>query len=526
MALHHLVDESIRAHLHRTAVIEGNGSGSVDYATLGRLSNRLRDRLVSMNVRNGVRVGLYLRKSVESVASILGILKAGGAYVPVDPSAPPSRNAYVHSDSGAKLVIIERRFEATYREELIKLGRGDMPLIVLESVGGGNNLDEALSNIDRFSEAPTARDADSAAEDLAYILYTSGSTGKPKGVMLSHRNALSFIEWCSEIFQPKGDDIFSSHAPFHFDLSILDIYLSLTHGAALVLIPEEMGKDPLSISKLISDFGITIWYSVPSVLRLLAQFGKISEYDFSHLRLVLFAGEVFPVAQLRSFKNQVPRPRYFNLYGPTETNVCTFYEIPEVIEDDRVDPYPIGRICSNLTGRVVGSDGCDIAPGLEGELCISGGNVMQGYWNLPEQTINAFITENFVQERWYKTGDIVVEEFGGIYRYLGRRDRMVKKRGHRIELGEIETCLHRHPSIREASVVALLDDDAGMKIKAHLSLREGDRLSVIALKTFCSKHLPLYMIPDEFAFHDDLPKTSTGKVDLQRLNELGSAHPA
>jgi len=262
-----------------------------------------------------------------------------------------------------------------------------------------------------------------------------------------------------------------------------------------------------------------MWYSAPSILSLLAEFGKIGEHDYSSLRTVLFAGEVFPIVHLRSFKHQVPQPRYFNLYGPTETNVCTSYEIPEHIPDDRADPYPIGLTCANLHSRVVSAQGDVVERGAEGELCIAGSNVMQGYWDLPEQTANAFL-QSGDGTRWYKTGDIVVEEPDGNYRYMGRRDRMVKKRGYRVELGEIEACLYRHESIREAAVVALTDESAGVRVKAHLSLRNGKRPSVIELKAFCSKSLPLYMVPDVFAFHESLPKTSTDKIDYVSLKNL------
>jgi amino acid adenylation domain-containing protein len=521
MSLHHLIDAAGRNRGSHPAVIEGSGTGQIDYATLGRLSDRLRDRLVAMNVGRGDRAGIYLRKSADSVVSIFGILKAGAAYVPVDPTAPASRNAYIHHNCAVKVVIVEQRFESAYREELAKLGGPIPPMIVLESVGGGAHLAAAVARLDAPLPAPAAATIASDPDDLAYILYTSGSTGKPKGVMLSHRNAVSFVDWCSEIFRPQEDDVFSSHAPFHFDLSILDIYVPLKHAASLVLISEEVGKDPLALSQLIHDHRITMWYSAPSTLSLLAQFGKIAAHDFSSLRMVIFAGEVFPVVHLRSFKRQVPQPRYLNLYGPTETNVCTYYEIPPVIADDRIDPYPIGRTCENLESKVVDPEGRIVARGAEGELCIAGPNVMQGYWALPEQTARGFLPDDGTGKRWYKTGDIVVEEADGNYRYLGRRDRMIKRRGYRVELGEIEACLYRHPAVREAAVVALPDDAAGVRVKAHLSLRSEKRPSLIALKTFCSQHLPLYMIPDTFAFHDVLPKTSTNKTDYQTLKALG-----
>jgi amino acid adenylation domain-containing protein len=519
MGLHHIIEKWVESRKSHPAVVEGSGAGRIDYSTLGRLSDRTRDRLAAWGVGRGDRVGLYLRKSADGVSAIFGILKTGAAYVPVDPTAPASRNAYIHNNCGVKVVIVEKRYEAAYREELAKLG--PVPrLIVLEAAGGGGHLAAALDTLDASEPASSVPTANSEPDDLAYILYTSGSTGRPKGVMLSHRNATSFVDWCSVTFQPQATDIFSSHAPFHFDLSILDIYVSLKHGATLVLVPEEVGKDPLGLAKLITDHRITIWYSAPSTLSLLAQFGKIPEHDFSSLRMVHFAGEVFPIVHLRSFKKQVPHPRYFNLYGPTETNVCTYHEIPAQIPDDKTDPYPIGRVCENLEAKVVDLDGRVVAHGAEGELCIAGPNVMQGYWDLAEQTAKGFLSDDGSRKPWYKTGDLVVEEAGGIYRYVGRRDRMVKKRGYRVELGEIESCLYRHASIREAAVVALPDESSGIKIKAHLSVRDGARLSVISLKTFCSQHLPLYMVPDVFAFHENLPKTSTDKIDYQTLKSM------
>jgi amino acid adenylation domain-containing protein len=519
-SLHRIIDAAVSHRSSHPAVVEGMRGGAIDYATLGRLSDQLRDRLAAMQIRRGDRVGLYLRKSADAVASIFGVLKAGAAYVPVDPTAPASRNAYIHHDCNARVVILEQRYVDAYREEFSRIESTPPTLIILNGADDGTHLAAALRELEGQSPAPVATTADTLREDLAYILYTSGSTGKPKGVMLSHGNAIAFVDWCSQTFRPQPNDVFSSHAPFHFDLSILDIYVSLKHGSTLVLVPEASSKDPLALSKLIATHQITIWYSAPSILSLLAQFGRIAEHDYSSLRLVLFAGEVFPVVHLRSFKRQVPQPRYFNLYGPTETNVCTYHEIPPIIPDDRVDPYPIGRTCENLESKVVDLEGLRVPAGGEGELCIAGPNVMQGYWNLPEQTTKGFSVDE-TGKRWYKTGDIVAEDQPGVYRYIGRRDRMVKKRGYRVELGEIESCLYRHAAVREAAVVALPDDAAGVRIKAHVSHRGEKRPSLIELKTFCSQQLPLYMIPDSFEFHPTLPKTSTDKVDYQVLKALG-----
>lgn len=492
----------------------------ITYHELVTLSNSLRDRLLHAGVRRGDRVGIYMRKSIDAVVAIFGILKCGAAYVPVDPGAPVSRNAYILNDCSVKAVIIERTFEAKLRQEIEHSGKTPI-FLVLNGTGGGLPLSVSLERLQENDPAPVRETDGGSPDDLAYILYTSGSTGKPKGVMLSHRNAISFIDWCSDVFEPRDTDRFSSHAPFHFDLSILDIYVPIKHGATLVLIDAEIGKDPARLASLISEKRITNWYSTPSILGLLAQYGKMQQHDYSALRTLLFAGEVFPVKHLRALKGLLPGSKCFNLYGPTETNVCTYYEIPDLVPMERTQPYPIGKVCSHFQAMVVDEQRQEVVAREEGELCISGAGVMQGYWNLPERTMRAFLVDASGQ-RWYRTGDVVVQEADGNFIYVGRRDRMIKKRGYRIELGEIEAGLYRHPAVKEAAVIALSDDEHGVRVKAFLSCKEENPPSLIELKRFCTEQLPIYMVPDLFAFRDVLPKTSTDKIDYQKLTEISA----
>jgi len=517
--LHWTLEDAARRAPGRPAVEEGDDPASViTYGDLAALSKRVRDRMRLMGVGPGDRVGIYVRKSIDTVATIFGILKAGAAYVPVDPSAPAARNAYIFNDCSVRAAVVEQRFETRLRAEMAALGPVP-PLFVLDGAGGGRALATALDREDVCNPAPVTATVVPGPDDLAYILYTSGSTGRPKGVMLSHTNAVSFIDWCSETFTPTEADRFSSHAPFHFDLSILDLYVSIKHGATLVLIGEEAGKNPNRLAPLIAERRLTVWYSAPSILSLLVQYGDLQARDLSALRLVLFAGEVFPVKHLRALQTLLPRPRYFNLYGPTETNVCTFYEIPGKIPEERTEPFPIGRACSHLCTRVVDSEQRSVVAGQEGELCVSGAGVMRGYWNLPELSARAFLVDdNGV--RWYRTGDLVIEEPDSAFVFLGRRDRMIKRRGYRVELGEIEAGLYRHSAVREAGVIALPDQETGIRIKAFLACHEGRRPSLIEMKRFCADHLPGYMIPDFFSFHAALPKTSTDKLDYQRLKEM------
>jgi amino acid adenylation domain-containing protein len=513
-SLHQLLDVSASRFPDRVAVEESEG-GNIRYDELARLSVRLRDRLREMGVGLGDRVGICMRKSADAVASIFGIMKAGAAYVPADPTAPASRNAFIFHNCAVKVLIVEARLAEAIRLEFDQLGFAP-EMVVLEETGAGIPLTQALDRLDAPHRAASAPDVIPDPSQLAYILYTSGSTGRPKGVMLSNGNAACFIHWCSEVFRPNGHDRFSSHAPFHFDLSILDIYVSLKHGATLVLVEEQLGKEPARLAAWIAEEKITVWYSAPSILSLLAQFGKLGQYSYSSLRLVLFAGEVFPIKYLKLLKSLWPHPRYFNLYGPTETNVCTFYEVPRLIPESQTEPVPIGKACPHCEPLVVSQVGTEVAEG-EGELCVAGPSVMQGYWNLPENTATAFLPGR--DTGWYRTGDIVAQLPDGNYKFLGRHDRMIKKRGYRIELGEIEVALYRHPAIKEAAVVAFPDDD-GVPIKAFTSTRNGSKLSIIELKKFCSENLPLYMVPDLFCSLESLPKTSTDKIDYQKLKSI------
>jgi amino acid adenylation domain-containing protein len=508
-------NDAARKFPEHTAV-EEPGRGGISYCDLDILACSLRDRLRSLGVRRGDRVGIYAHKSIDSIACILGILKAGAAYVPVDPLAPVERNAFILSNCSVRVALVEKTFEAPLLAAMSSQNGALPKFIFLEGTGGGRGLKAGLDAVSAESGLPGTDEA-VYPDDLAYILYTSGSTGKPKGVMLSHLNGTSFVDWCIETFEPQHSDRFSAHAPMHFDLSIFDIYVAFSCGGTLVLVTEDMAKEPLRLAQMISESRISVWYSAPSILTLLVQYGHLEKLDCSSVRLVLFAGEVFPVKHLRAFKALLPHPRYFNLYGPTETNVCTFYEIPAAIPPERTEPFPIGAVCNHLKDKVVDEEGGLVEPGQKGELCILGPAVMQGYWNLPEQTSRAFFASP--EGLWHRTGDIVIAEPDGNYILVGRRDRMVKRRGYRVELGEIEAGLYRHAAIKEAAVISLPDPETGVRIRAFVSCQDGKRPSTIEMKKFCMDVLPHYMIPDSFTFQTSLPKTSTDKIDYQKLKE-------
>jgi amino acid adenylation domain-containing protein len=502
------LERCTRTFPERTAVVDPSGR-QVTYQELYAQAQRIAGFLAAAGVRPGDRVGVIAPKSADIVATLFGIMTAGAAYVPADYTAPASRNRTLLSDCSVKAVFLDVGCAGI----LDDWPHADRPAVVWlngESPAAGP---QAASWADVLVHEPLAERRLVNADGLAYILYTSGSTGTPKGVTISQENAISFVDWCSDVFQPTEVDRFSSHAPFHFDLSILDIYVPVKHGAALHLISEAVGKSPKELAAFAADRRLTVWYSTPSILSLLAQFGDLEKHDCTSLRIVLFAGEVFPIKHLRSIVERWPGAVFYNLYGPTETNVCTFARIPATIPPDRLEPYPIGHLCSHCDGLVLDTpSGAEVPPGDEGLLHIAGPSLFQGYWGRSDKEL--FFERD--GKRWYNTGDVVRETAADGYIYLGRRDRMVKRRGYRIELAEIERGLYQNELVREAAAVAL-PDPSGVRIVAYVAPQPGRRPSIIELKMFCGKALPAYMNPDAFVILENLPRTSTNKVDYQSL---------
>ena len=513
-----LLAEAARVRPTHPAV-EDEWGRVVSYAELDRQADRLATRFGQWGVGRGDRVGLFLAKGIEAVAAVHGVLRSGAAYVPVDPTAPALRGAGILADAGVKTVVVAASLADGLRRHWP--GPDPPPRFVVvpaegEDIPPADARDAAWPDV-LTDDVPSHPYPPGGPDDLAYILYTSGSTGRPKGVMLSHANAFTFIDWCTAELGVGPGDRFSSHAPFHFDLSVFDLFVSCRCAATLVVIGETLGKDPARLGAFLAERRLSVWYSAPSILALMSQYGGLERDGFPEPRVVLFAGEVFPVAPLKRLRSLWTSSAIWNLYGPTETNVCTAYRVPDTLDAGRVEPLPIGSVCPPLTARVVDENGRNVAPGALGELVIAGPGVMRGYFGQPEMTARAFFLDD-PDTPWYRTGDLVVDEGTGCFRFHGRRDRMVKKRGYRIELGEIESALHRHDGVDHAAVVAR-SDDSGVAISAFVAMKPDHKGSIIAMKRHCTTYLPHYMVPDTITFVPDLPRTSTDKVDYQRLSQ-------
>lgn len=516
--LHQLLTDSARRRPDSEAVRLLDEA--ITYRELETRSNQLAHALIAAGVRPRDRVGLYLKKSPAAIVSIFGILKSGACYVPVDANVP-----------GARLVEIGRQcaFRALVTSEALyaKIDGGfeqECPeaalffIDKLPTAASGVRGKAFPGTLPDYPETPPAVEV--IDHDLAYVLFTSGSTGTPKGVMLSHLNALTFVHWAARTFAITADDRLSQHAPFNFDLSVFDIFVAVKAGASLSLVPEGHAVFPLQLSKFIQQQKITVWYSVPMVLMLLLGRGKLEEGDFSSLRWILFAGEVFPTKHLRALMEKLPKPGYANLYGPTETNVCAWYQV-DSLAADATAPIPIGKACTNTELIAIDETGERVTgPGKEGLLYARGSTVMQGYYGRPENTEAAFAPHPFAggrEEKLYCTGDWVTLDEKGNYLFVGRKDHMVKTRGYRVELGEIEAVMVAHPAVDEAVAVAIPDEAMGNTIQAVVTLAPNEALTVDELKRHCAEKLPAYMVPEKVDLVETLPRTGNGKIDRRRL---------
>ena len=521
--LSQLLSETAARYPEKDAVVFQDQT--VSYRALDKLSNQVAQSLKKQGVSPGDRVGIYINKSIPSVISIFGILKADAVYVPLDPWAPAKRLGYIIKNCDIKCLL-------TGSDKMNFVARmidAESPLecVILTDSGQYSTELPRVATID-WSEVQGEADDTPARKsietDLAYILYTSGSTGDPKGVMISHLNAFTFINWAYETVKMQPEDRVANHAPHHFDLSIFDIFVTVKAGGTLYPVPTHTAKFPVKLAEFICENKISVWYSVPSAWVHMLTHGKMDAHDFSALRTIIFAGEVFPIKHLQRLIQRIPGADYYNWYGPTETNVITSFKV-ENLDPNSNTPVSIGKACENMGIFILDENGRAVTQtGVTGELYGRGAGVAQGYWNDPGKTARLFVQnplQSHFNDRTYRTGDLVQIGEDGNLTYLGRRDHQVKVQGYRIELGEIENALLNHPQIKEAAVVAVKDEQQATYLKTFLTLNDADAtLSILDIKRHCSRFVPRYMIPESVEFCDHLPKTSTGKIDKKSLAEV------
>jgi amino acid adenylation domain-containing protein len=505
---------------------------SWSYGALEETSNRLAGLLVEAGCRRGDRVALMMSKSPLAIACMLGILKADACYVPLDPSGPAPRLARMLESADCSLLLAAGAVAPMLADSLAAARLEEAPRLGWLEDSSPATLPASPAFTLRDLQAHPARPRNYANRDtdLAHILFTSGSTGAPKGVMITHANVRHFVSWATAHFGIGREDRLSQHSPLHFDLSTFDVYGALSAGAELHLVPTELNLLPHRLAAFMGETGLTQWFSVPSVLNLMARQDAVPAV-LPQLRRVLWCGETLPTPTLMHWMRRLPGIRYTNLYGPTEATIASSHHTVASCPQDERQDIPIGRPCEGEELLILDRSLRPVAAGESGDLYIAGPGLSPGYWRDDEKTRGVFLSRpgsvlprpggEFQDGRIYKTGDIARWGSDGLAYFQGRADSQIKSRGYRIELGEVESAANACGFAAECAIVAIPTAGfEGHAICCAYSVAPGNDAGAAPFRERLRSLLPAYMLPTRWKLLPEIPRNANGKIDRPALRGL------
>ncbi|AFV87764.1 non-ribosomal peptide synthetase [Alteromonas mediterranea] len=497
-----LIEQQV--HMRPDAIALRFDNVDLSYRQLDERANKIAHYLLAQGVKPNQRVAVYLERSPDMVAGILGIAKAGSAYVPLDSSYPKDRLAFMLDDSNAVCLLSHSKLPqlnfASHRTLYLDTWQGD-------------NVSIRTPNRDNLQQ------------NLAYVIYTSGSTGKPKGVMVNHRSLFNRIVWMQKKFDIGPTERIIQKTPLSFDVSVWEVFLPLITGATMILLEQEKHKDPGYLYEVMQNESVSICHFVPAMLRSFLQ--SRQDFDLGSLKTVFCSGEELTVSLLNHFYQHIDA-QLINLYGPTECTVDVSYWICDPRHNGNL--VPIGKPITNTQLYVLNHDLNALPPGYAGELCIGGESLAKGYLNRPDLTAEKFADNPFeTGARLYRTGDKAKFLPDGNVVFMGRLDAQVKVRGLRIELGEIDHHLCQHPELEQAVTIIRDDVYASSESNQHIVsyiVPNSDFLlerGALEWKQILSNHLghflPGYMLPDFFVTLGEIPLSPSGKVARTKLSK-------
>jgi acyl-CoA ligase (AMP-forming) (exosortase A-associated) len=513
--IHHMLHASTRRSPDKEAIV--HGQQRLTYREVARRTSGLAAGLQQAGLGRADRIGICLEPSVSQVLSIFAASEAGAVFVPVNSLLYPEQIVHIARDCGMRGLITTPAKLAALAESLPQIST--LEFIVLTTSEEVAPLGLPVFRLDALceTEPPANRREPSIEKDLAAILYTSGSTGKPKGVMLSHANVMAGSTIVSTYLGITSSERILAVLPFSFDAGLNQLMTAFQQGGTIILIQFVFARE---IVQTLLKERITGLAGVPTLWSLLAQPNStLRKTALPDLRYITNTGGAMPQTVLATLRGALPSTRVFLMYGLTEAFRSTYLPPQEL--DRR--PTSMGKAIPDTEILLIKEDGTLCNPGEVGELVHRGPTVSMGYWGRPEDTARVLRPNPLLPrelgdcERVCYSGDLVKMDEDGFLYFIGRRDAMIKSSGFRISPTEVEEALFSSGKLRGVAAIGIPDEELGQTIKVFVVSKDGDPIDTEALLAHCGERLPRYMVPRAVEVLEELPKTTSGKVDYPAL---------
>lgn len=518
--LYDYFDESARKYPEKEALIFGDQRYT--YSDIYRRVNILAEFLIQLGLKRQDRVVIYMDNSPELVISFYAAMKAGGIFAIINSSVQLQKFSYIIGDSTPAVVITDISKQHIVYEALNQNQHSSSIIWT----GKSNQMPENTHDLPEYAwNSIFTLDALNSAEDeprniarnrcididLAGLIYTSGSTGDPKGVMETHQNIISAARSIIQYLKNTPEDILLVTLPLSFDYGLYQVIMAFMFGGTLVL--EKSFIFLSRVLNLIAKEKVTGFPIVPTIVAMIFKTIDLKSFDLSTLRYISNTGAAFPVEHIMKLRQSLPHVDIYSMFGLTECKRIAYLP-PEQID---VRPGSVGKAMPNCEVFVIDETQRRVKPGEVGELVVRGANVMQGYWNAPEQTARTFRPALGFRENLLFTGDYFKQDEEGYLYFLGRKDDMIKSRGERISAREIEQIVSQVEGVNECAVVGVDDEILGQAIKVWVAPVQGYQLHPKQIIEYCARNLEPYSVPKYVELMDELPKTPHGKIDKKSL---------
>lgn len=474
---------------------------SLTFRELAEKSKKIAAKLVkTVNLPINAPVAVFLPKEIDSLAADVGILYAGCPFMNLDVQTPAERIKNTIELVKPHAVITNEKY-ARFLENI------DVKIILAEEITDTEPLDKIL----------TERRETLIDSDPFCIINTSGSTGTPKAVVLNHNCFFNFLDWSIDVFGFDGTEVIGSLSPIVFDIYVYEICLMMLKGAQIAILDASLATFPVRLLESVEKNNVSFIFWVPSIMVNIANMNLLEKLKPDKLKMIWFAGEVFPTKQFLYWYDHLPNAKFVNLYGPIETTVdCTYYIIEK--RPSESEPLPIGKPCRNTEIIILNQDNRRCLANEEGEICIRSSWLALGYYNNSEKTSAAFVQNPLntsYPETIYRTGDIGYLDEEGLVHFKGRKDSMIKHTGHRIELGEIEHVLINNLKI--VKYCCAVYNYTKKEIVLYYESEDGNEITPARFRKAMKEYFPSYMIPAVYIRLEEMPRNANGKIDRNAL---------